>query len=451
MRIIRTGDSRFEEVFRQIAGRGRVFDEDLWNTTFRIVRDVADRGDEALFAYTKQFDGCLLSPGAVEASPAEIETALSAVSPQEWEILRLSAGRIERYHRRQVLPDWRIDDEVGVLLEQRVLPLDRVGVYAPGGLAAYPSTVLMAAIPARIAGVKEILLASPVRDGRLHPLIAAAAKLCGVTRILKIGGAQAIAALAYGTASVPRVDKIVGPGNAYVAAAKRIVFGEVSIDMIAGPSEVLIVADGSAPAAFAAADLIAQAEHDESASAVLVTPDSEYAVHVSAEVGRLVSSLSRREILTRSLERYGAIFLVEDLEEAANVANRFAPEHLELMVENPRSILPMFRHAGSIFLGAHAPEAIGDYLAGPNHILPTGGTARFSSPLGVYDFLKRTSIIQFSPEAFGRYGALVAGFAAMEGLTGHGLAASVRMEGTSSGAPGSRSSVLEKDTTGKKP
>ncbi len=438
MRIIRTSDSRFEEVFRQIAGRGRVFDEDLWKGTYGIVRDVAERGDAALFAYTEQYDGYRLMPGAVAASSAEIDAAISAVTPEEWKILRLGAERIERYHRRQVLPELRIDEEEGVILEQRVLPLERVGVYAPGGLAAYPSTVLMAAIPARIAGVKEILLASPAREGRLHPLIAAAAQLCGITVILKIGGAQAIAALAYGTASVPRVDKIVGPGNAFVAAAKRIVFGEVSIDMIAGPSEVLIVADGSAPASFAAADLIAQAEHDETASAILVTPDARYASQVAAEVDRLVSGLSRREILVRALERFGAIFLVERLEDAAEVANRFAPEHLELMVADPRHILPWFRHAGSIFLGAYTPEAIGDYLAGPNHILPTGGTARFSSPLGVYDFLKRTSVLQFSPEAFGRYGAAVTAFAGMEGLTGHGLAASVRMIGTPSDRSDSR-------------
>jgi histidinol dehydrogenase len=448
MRIIRTSDSRFEEVFRQIAGRGRVFDEELWKTVYRIVRDVAERGDEALFAYTERFDGYPLVPGAVEAAPAEIETALSAVSPEEWDILRLSAERIDRYHRRQVLPDLRIDDEEGVVLEQRVIPLERVGIYAPGGLAAYPSTVLMAAIPARIAGVKEILLASPAREGRLHPLIAAAARLCGITKILKIGGAQAIAALAYGTASVPRVDKIVGPGNAYVAAAKRIVFGEVSIDMIAGPSEVLIVSDGSAPASFAAADLLAQAEHDELASAVLVTTDAGYATRVAGEVERLMDRLSRREILARSLERFGAIFLVEDLEEAAVIANRFAPEHLELMVANPRDLLPRFRHAGSIFLGAHAPEAVGDYLAGPNHILPTGGTARFSSPLGVYDFLKRTSILEFSREAFERYGPAVAAFARMEGLTGHGLSASIRIPEASSDLSGSRSPL---QTDGKKP
>ncbi len=427
MRIIRTSDSRFEEVFRQIAGRGRVFDEDLWNATYGIVRDVAAKGDEALFDYVERYDGYRISPETVTASPGEIEEACASVSPEEWRILRLGAERIERYHRRQVLTDWRIDDEEGIVLEQRILPLDRVGVYAPGGLAAYPSTVLMASIPARIAGVKEMVLASPARDGRLQPLIAAAAALCGIKTILKIGGAQAIAALAYGTASVPRVDKIVGPGNAYVAAAKRIVFGEVSIDMIAGPSEVLIVADGSAPAAFAAADMIAQAEHDESASAVLVTPDDGYASQVAAEVKRLVSRLSRKDILNRALERFGVIFLVGSLGEAADIANRFAPEHLELMVKNPRHILSWFRHAGSIFLGAYAPEAIGDYLAGPNHILPTGGTARFSSPLGVYDFLKRTSIIEFSPEAFTRHGASVAAFAGMEGLTGHGLSATVRL------------------------
>jgi len=429
MRIVRTGGEEFEDTFRRIAGRGRGFDEGIAESVGSIVREVARNGDEALFAYTEKYDGHRLDAGTVAASPAEIEAAASAVTARELDILRLGAERIERYHRKQTLPDWRLDEGDGVVLEQRVLPLDRVGIYAPGGLAAYPSTVLMAAIPARIAGVREILLASPAKGGALNPLVAAAARLCGIDCILKIGGAQAIAALAYGTESVRRVDKIVGPGNAYVAAAKRIVFGDVSIDMIAGPSEVLIVADGSAPARFAAADLIAQAEHDGMASAVLVTPDEAYAARVAAEVGRLAAGLPRKEILCRSLDQYGAIFLVDDLEEAADLANRFAPEHLELMVRDPRAVLPRFRHAGSIFLGAYAPEAVGDYLAGPNHILPTGGTARFSSPLGVYDFLKRTSILEFTPEAFARYGPLVTAFAGMEGLTGHGLSASIRTAG----------------------
>ncbi len=309
---------------------------------------------------------------------------------------------------------------------QRVLPLEKVGIYAPGGLAVYPSTVLMAAIPAKIAGVKEILLVSPVKGGALNPLIAAAARLSGVTRIFKIGGAQAIAALAYGTESVPRVDKIVGPGNVYVATAKRMVYGHVAIDMIAGPSEILIIADGSADPAFIAADMIAQAEHDELASAVLLTPDKKLARRVVSAVDEQLAELPKRTVAGRSLEAYGAIMLTQDLDEAVTLANRFAPEHLELMVENPQALLAGVRHAGAVFLGGFTPEALGDYLAGPNHILPTGGTARFSSPLGVYDFIKRTSVLSFSAAALNRYRAQAEHFARIEGLDGHARSLAVR-------------------------
>jgi histidinol dehydrogenase len=278
----------------------------------------------------------------------------------------------------------------------------------------------MTAIPARIAGVDEIVLVSPCRDGGLHPLIAAAAGIARVDRIFKIGGAQAIAALAFGTASVPRVDKIVGPGNAYVAAAKKMVFGRVAIDMIAGPSEVLIIADGTGPAASAAADLLAQAEHDETASALLMTPDAVYAQAVAAETDRRLAALSRKEIASRSLDAYGAVVITRDLAEAIELSNRFAPEHLELMVRNPREVLEKIRNAGAIFLGMHTPETLGDYTAGPNHVLPTGGTARFASPLGVYDFIKRSSVLSFSPAAFERYGKMSARFADLEGLNAHG-------------------------------
>jgi histidinol dehydrogenase len=428
MRIIRTECVEFEGYFQRIRERGLVFDPELWAAVGRIVEDVGRRGDDALFDYTARWDGHAVTAATVEASAAERKAAVAQALPEDLEILRLAAGRIARFHERQRRESWSIADEEGVELGQRILPLERVGIYAPGGLASYPSTVLMTAIPARIAGVGEVCLATPSREGRLHPLIAAAAEMGGVTRIFKIGGAQAIAALAFGTASIPRVDKIVGPGNAYVAAAKKMVFGRVDIDMIAGPSEVLIIADGTGEAAFAAADLLAQAEHDESASALLLTPDEAYARAMVAEVERQLGHFPRKAIASRSLEAFGAAVVTRDLGEAVSLANRFAPEHLELMVQNPRELLAEIRNAGAIFLGMHTPEALGDYMAGPNHVLPTGGTARFSSPLGVYDFIKRTSILSFSREALQRYGTATIHFAKMEGLDGHGKSVLQRLD-----------------------
>ncbi|MDO9558890.1 MAG: histidinol dehydrogenase [Syntrophales bacterium] len=426
MRIIATGDSLFEETFQRIVGRGRVFDARIWETVKDIVDDVARRGDAALFAYTKQFDQTDIDADSVEVSASEWEEARARVTRKDMAVLQLACRRIEAFHQPQIITDWSVADEDGVEIGQRVLPLEKVGIYAPGGLAVYPSTVLMAAIPAKIAGVKEILLVSPVKGGALNPLIAAAARLSGVTRIFKIGGAQAIAALAYGTESVPRVDKIVGPGNVYVATAKRMVYGHVAIDMIAGPSEILIIADGSADAAFIAADLLAQAEHDELASAVLLTPDKKLARRVVSAVDEQLAELPKQTVAGRSLEAYGAIMLTQDLDEAVTLANRFAPEHLELMVENPQALLAGVRHAGAVFLGGFTPEALGDYLAGPNHILPTGGTARFSSPLGVYDFIKRTSVLSFSAAALNRYRAQAEHFARIEGLDGHARSLAVR-------------------------
>jgi len=426
MRIIATGDSHFEETFQQIVRRGRVFDARIQETVKEIVDDVARRGDAALFAWTKQFDQTDVDADTVEVSASEWEEASERVHREDMAVLQLACRRIEAFHQLQTITDWSSADEDGVEIGQRVLPIEKVGIYAPGGLAAYPSTVLMAAIPARIAGVKEILLVTPVKGGVLNPLLAAAARLSGVTRIFKIGGAHAIAALAYGTESVPRVDKIVGPGNAYVATAKRMVYGHVAIDMIAGPSEVLIIADGSADAAFIAADLLAQAEHDEMASAVLLTPDIKLARRVVSAVDEQLAELPKQTVAGRSLEAYGAIMLTQDLDEAVALANRFAPEHLELMVENPQALLAGVRHAGAVFLGGFTPEALGDYLAGPNHILPTGGTARFSSPLGVYDFIKRTSVLSFSAAAFKRYGEKAEHFARMEGLEGHARSLAVR-------------------------
>jgi histidinol dehydrogenase len=427
MRIIRTNDSEFECYFKQIRERGRVFDPELWASVGRIVEEVALRGDEALFDYTAKWDGHCVTAATIEASPEEKKEAAARVQPEDLEIFRLAARRIERFHERQRQEGWSVTDEEGVELGQSILPLSRVGIYAPGGLACYPSTVLMTAIPARIAGVGEIILVTPSRDGLLHPLIAAAAEMGGVNRIFKIGGAQAIAALAFGTASIPCVDKIVGPGNAYVAAAKKMVFGRVAIDMIAGPSEVLIIADGSGDASFAAADLLAQAEHDEMASAVLLTPDPAFAEAVVAEVTRQLEDLSRKDIADRSLAAFAAAVVTRDLDEAVALANRFAPEHLELMVQDPRRLLPGIRNAGAVFLGMHTPEALGDYMAGPNHVLPTGGTARFSSPLGVYDFIKRTSLLSFSREALLKYGKQTARFAELEGLDGHGKSVRIRL------------------------
>ncbi|MBU2054905.1 MAG: histidinol dehydrogenase [Proteobacteria bacterium] len=427
MKIIRTDDGEFESFFRQIRERGRVFDPELWASVGRIVDDVALRGDEALFEYTAKWDGHVVSASSVEASPEERKDAVARIDPEDLEVLRLAAGRIMRFHERQRREGWSVADEEGVELGQMITPLSRVGIYAPGGQACYPSTVLMTAIPARIAGVGEIIMASPSRDGRLHPLIAAAAELGGVQRIFKIGGAQAIAALAFGTASIPQVDKIVGPGNAYVAAAKKMVFGRVAIDMIAGPSEVLVIADATAEASFAAADLLAQAEHDETASSLLMTPDEAFARAVAAEVERQLAELARKGIASRSLAAFGAAVVTRDLAEAVALANRFAPEHLELMVNNPRELLKEIRNAGAVFLGSYTPEALGDYTAGPNHVLPTGGTARFSSPLGVYDFVKRTSVLYFSREALARYGEQTARFARMEGLGGHGNSIRIRL------------------------
>ncbi|HLA26939.1 MAG TPA: histidinol dehydrogenase [Syntrophales bacterium] len=431
IRVIHTGDKIFEETFFQIKRRGKLFNQELWAIVQGIVEDVVKRGDEALFAYTEKFDGVSLNAQTVEASSREIEAALGRVSKEDLRALKLAAERIEKFHLKQETPDLMTSEE-GIELGQRVLPLERVGIYAPGGSAVYPSTVLMAAIPARIAGVEEMVLVTPCKSGELNPLIAAAAGLGGVARIFKIGGAQAIAALAYGTKSVPAVDKIVGPGNAYVAAAKKMVYGQVAIDMIAGPSEVLVIADGTAVAAHAAADLLAQAEHDVMASAVLLTPLEALARQVAGEVEKQLPELSRRAVAKQSIEDFGALIVTRDMEEAIAIANRFAPEHLELMVADFVGVLKKVRNAGAAFQGGSTPETLGDYLAGPNHILPTGGTARFSSPLGVYDFVKRTNVLCFSREALQKYGAAAAHLAGMEGFDAHARSVTIRMKGKTS-------------------
>lgn len=427
MRIIKADAVEFVDFFRRLRRRGGAFTPELLATVAEIVRDVAARGDAALFDYTAKFDKYELTATTVEVTDEERKAAIAAVRPEDMDVIALAAGRIEKYHKNQTAESWLVDDEEGVEVGQRILPLERIGIYAPGGKAAYPSTILMAAIPARIAGVKEIILVTPARDGKLNPLIAAAASVSGVNRIFKIGGAQAVAALAYGTKTIPRVDKIVGPGNAYVAAAKKLVFGQVDIDMIAGPSEVVVIADKTAKASFAAADLLAQLEHDEMAAAVLFTPDEKLAHEVSREVERQMRTLSRTAIMEKSQAGYGAIIITADIDQAVELSNIFAPEHLELMVEDPAGALKKVRNAGSVFLGSFTPEALGDYMAGTNHILPTEGTARFSSPLGVYDFVKRMSVLRFSPAALSKLGAKTACFARMEGLDAHANSVDVRL------------------------
>ncbi len=428
MKIIHADAPDFRDFFQRLRQRGGSFSPEIISSVARIVHDVSVQGDEALFRYTKQFDGHDLTAETVEVTDDEKQEALKKVKPEDREVIGLAARRIEEYHRHQFAQGWSMVDQEGAEMGQLVLPLRRAGIYAPGGKAFYPSTLLMAAIPARLAGVREIILVSPVKRGQLNPLIAESAEVAGVDRIFKIGGAQAIAALAYGTQTVPRVDKIVGPGNAYVASAKKLVFGQVAIDMIAGPSEVVIIADETANPAFVAADMLAQAEHDEMAAAILMTPYPDLADAVASEIQKQLQKLPKKEIIQKSLLQCGAIIITSDVFQAVELANLFAPEHLELMVENPKGSLVQVRNAGSVFLGSYTPEALGDYIAGTNHILPTEGTARFSSPLGVYDFYKRMSVLSFPRAAFEKLSGPTSHFARMEGLDAHASSVDVRMK-----------------------
>ena len=381
MRILESSDRRFKRAFERIRNRGRVVDRKLERVVRAIIDDVRRRGDRALFEYGRRFDGVSVNARTLEVGPAKIEKALSKAGPRTLKTLRLAARRIRRYHKKQVVRSWSLREAGGVELGQEIRPIDRVGIYAPGGLAAYPSTVLMAAIPARIAGVREIVLATPPGRKGVNPVILAAAKVAGVDRIFRMGGAQAVAALAYGTESVPVVDKIVGPGNAYVATAKRMVFGTVGIDMIAGPSEIMIVCDGMADPAVVAADLLSQAEHDELASSILLTPDAGFAGEVAREVGEQLKALPKRRIAEKAVGDYGLIIRTEDLDEALEIVNRFAPEHLELMVRNPKRALGKVKNAGAVFLGPNAPEVLGDYLAGPTISCRRGERRGFHRPL----------------------------------------------------------------------
>ena len=422
IRIMKWGEVSPDEIFARVEPAFNV--EDIVSD---IIADVRKNGDKALFAYTAKFDKAELSDLLV--SEEEMQEALAIIEPKFIDILERAAKNIRKFHEAQVRRSFILNDEKGVVIGQKIIPVDRAGLYVPGGTAAYPSTVLMDAIPAKIAGVKEVVITTPPSaNGKINPAILAAAHVAGVDRIFKVGGAQAIAALAYGTESVPKVDKIVGPGNAFVAEAKKQVFGTVSIDMIAGPSEILIVSDSKSNPRHIAADLLSQAEHDKLASAVLVTDSADLAQAVSGELERQIPALERCEIARASIDNNGKIIVADDLRKVIDIANEIAPEHLELCVDNPFDWLDSIRHAGSIFMGRSCPEALGDYFAGPNHTLPTSGTAKFSSPLSVDDFIKKTQYTYYTPDALKRVAEDVAYFARKEGLTAHAKSATVRLE-----------------------
>ncbi len=422
IKILKYGEVANSDIFARVVPTVNV--EDI---VADIIYEVRKNGDKALFEYCEKFDKAKLD--SLIVSEEEIEEAFAAVEPEFIEILKKAAANIRKFHEKQVRNSFIINDENGVVMGQKVIPVDRAGLYVPGGTAAYPSTVLMDSIPAKIAGVRDVVITTPPgSDGKINPVILAAAKIAGVDRIFKLGGAQAIAALAYGTESVPKVDKIVGPGNAFVAEAKKQVYGVVSIDMIAGPSEILVVADGKSDPAHVAADLLSQAEHDKLASAVLVTDSAELAEKVSEQLEIQIPQLERAEIARASVDNNGKIIVADDLMQAIEIANEIAPEHLELCVDNPFDYLDSIRHAGSIFMGRNCPEALGDYFAGPNHTLPTSGTAKFSSPLSVDDFVKKTQYTYFTRDALKRVADDVAYFAKAEGLTAHARSAVIRTE-----------------------
>jgi len=428
IQLLRFSDPGFEAALKQIVERGAAPPAGVEETVREILAGVRQRGDAALFEYTARFDRLELTAATMEVTADEIDAALAAVADADLAALRLATERIAAFHAKQKEETWLSTAEEDILLGQMVRPLERVGIYVPGGKAAYPSSVLMNAVPAKVAGVAEVVMVVPMPGGEVNPHVLAAAHLAGVDRIFKVGGAQAVAALAFGTATIPRVDKITGPGNIYVATAKQLVFGAVDIDMIAGPSEILIINDGTGEPAHLAADLLGQAEHDELASSVLITTDAAFAEQVRAEVDKQLAELPRQSIARRSIEDFGAVILARDLAEAIAFSNRIAPEHLELAVANPFEILPQIRHAGAIFMGHHTPEAAGDYLAGPNHTLPTGGTARFFSPLSVDDFVKKSSIVSFSKAGLERLGSEIVRIAELEGLSAHARSVSLRLK-----------------------
>jgi len=430
VRILRAGEKGFERYLSEVEGRAAQDSLRLEKEVRSILKDVRKRGDKALVHYTQVFDDLRIPIHQLQVKRSEVKEAHRKVPREFLETLKQAARRIQKFHRllsKRLILSLK-GEEKGIRLEQVMRPLERVGIYVPGGKASYPSTVLMAAIPAKAAGVQEIVMVTPPQKEGISPAVLVAADLAGVDRIYRIGGVQAIAALAYGTKSVPKVDKIVGPGNQYVATAKRLVYGEVDIDMVAGPSEIVIVSDERMPPSFVAADLISQAEHDEMALAILITNSEAFGRIVKKELERQLSCLKRRKVASESLHRRGAILIVKNLGQAMQLVNRIAPEHLELLVSRPFALIKGVRHAGAIFLGPYTPEAIGDYMAGPNHILPTAGTARFSSPLGVEDFVKRTNLVSFTRRALRRFEKDVKRFSEWEGLEGHSQAVQMRMK-----------------------
>jgi histidinol dehydrogenase len=429
---LNTADAGFEAAFAARLHWSADTDAAIEQRVADILADVQRRGDAAVLEYTQRFDGLQAADvKALEITQAELKTALDSLPAAQREALQAAAARVRKYHEAQKKASgesWSYRDEDGTLLGQKVTPLDRVGIYVPGGKAAYPSSVLMNAIPAHVAGVQEIIMVVPTPQGVRNPLVLAAACVAGVSRAFTVGGAQAVAALAYGTATIPKVDKITGPGNAYVASAKKRVFGTVGIDMIAGPSEILVLADGTTPAEWVAMDLFSQAEHDELAQSILLCPDAAYIAQVQAAIDRLLPEMPRSEIIAKSLNDRGALILTRNMEEACAISNRIAPEHLEVSSRDPHRWEPLLRHAGAIFLGAFTSESLGDYCAGPNHVLPTSGTARFSSPLGVYDFQKRSSLIEVSEAGAQTLGRIAAELAYGEGLQAHARAAELRLK-----------------------
>lgn len=420
--------ANFAPILKALLSFENTLDERVESAVTGILADVKRRGDDAVLEYTRKFDR--LEAGnmaALRIARSELEAAFAGIPSGQRDALVQAAGRIRHFHERQVQASWDFTDSEGNRLGQKVTALERVGIYVPGGKAAYPSTVMMNAVPARVAGVGEIIMVVPTPDGERNALVLAAAALCGVDQVFAIGGAQAVAALAYGTQSVPAVDKIVGPGNAYVASAKRQVFGTVGIDMVAGPSEILVISDGSGAPDWIAMDLFSQAEHDEQAQALLLCTDAAFIDAVHASMTRLVQEMPRKHIISTSLKNRGALIKVNDLAEACRIANTIAPEHLELAVANPEGVIDKIHNAGAVFMGHYASEALGDYCAGPNHVLPTARTARFSSPLGVYDFQKRTSLIQVSRQGADTLGRIAAELARGEGLPAHARSAEMRL------------------------
>jgi histidinol dehydrogenase len=422
-----TRQADFDTRLNRLLAFEETADEKLEATVAAILADVKKRGDAAVLEYTRKFDRMpLADTAAMELPRAELKGAFEGLPADQRSALEQAAQRVTSYHQKQVQVSWNYLDDDGTMLGQQVTPLDRVGLYVPGGKAAYPSSVLMNALPAKVAGVSELIMVVPTPDGVKNQLVLAAAYLSGVDRVFTIGGAQAVAALAYGTETVPRVDKIVGPGNAYVASAKRRVFGVCGIDMIAGPSEILVICDGKTDPDWVAMDLFSQAEHDELAQAILLSPDADFIDAVAASANKLLEQMPRKAIIKTALENRGALIHVSDMDEACRISNRIAPEHLELSVGDPKAWLPKLKHAGAIFMGRYTSESLGDYCAGPNHVLPTSGTARFSSPLGVYDFQKRSSLIQVSPQGARKLGEIASILAFGEGLQAHAQSALYR-------------------------